>query len=164
MRTFFIAFLTGQVVHASDSHRLSFNGRSTFPTFGTKVGNQESLRDSVDSKNTAAIIVNEGITSETSIASKVVAVGPRGGQSNRNFQKVTKITSLSVVGAIVVHFLFKNKHKLPSKGEIQEHAFRIATSINEKGSIGIFYFIAFIACFEAVGISTSPLEISGKCQ
>ena len=77
-------------------------------------------------------------------------------------KKTVKITASSVFGIAAIHFIFQNRHKMPSKNQIQNKAFSIATSIKGKGHIGIAYFIACIACCEICGISSSPLEISGN--
>jgi len=96
----------------------------------------------------------------------------RGGASRSSLQSkspidtqkyvtMTKVALSTFIGIILFQQIHQNRHKLPSKEEIQNFAFDIATNIKGRGHIGIVYYVLGLACFEIFGISTCPVEISG---
>lgn len=154
----------------------SMNGQTSLNPIGNN--NDTNLKEHLQSNNNNPLIDYDN-NDETSIIStppseqQVNDIAKEGIiQQNNNvhvvknqkkqLKKAIKITASSALGLAAIHFILQNKHQLPSKEQIQKHAFRIATDVKEKGNIGILYFIAGIACLEMFGISSSFLEISGN--
>jgi hypothetical protein len=153
------------VVHASDIHPMSLE-RS--PSINYLNNNNEQINGN-HLHNSNNNLNQEDIKTKNDLANNVF-----GSQSSavtndvekrRENQKIIKSrvkkTTLSIIGLLLASQLYANWHKFPSKDEIQNHAFHVATNIKNKGHIGIIYYILGLACCETFGVTTLPVEISG---
>lgn len=84
-----------------------------------------------------------------------------GTDTSMRIKSLIKIGVSSSIGLLLIHQCYHNRNKLPSKEDVQAYAFKSATKVKDQGNIGILYYIVGLACFEMLGISTCPFEISG---
>ena len=147
------------VANASDIHPMSLNGSPTRINLNQNndIGSSSAIGFNDISKHQNNIGIQSTPNTVISSTNEEVARIER----RQRFKLRAKRATSSIVGLMLVSKIYENRNNFPSKDQVQNYAFEVATNIKGKGHMGILYYIFGLACCETFGVTTCPIEISG---
>jgi len=81
-------------------------------------------------------------------------------QTKTQSKNLTRILGTSFV-TYAMYVIYDNRNSVPSKDEIQTYLLNVITKVQQKGRIGLLYYILGLAFCESIGITTGPIETTG---